>query len=159
MMDFEKALEFAVISSWEDLVKPKDRSSIHVEYANVDGIPVARLQVWATYKGHGNRVCDYSVGDSNGSQSQGAQFANSYASQTLTEALDLIMLNQSQFTRPAGRGVNGLVQVSIPTAEDRASAGAWWHAMLTELVRKAPPAYVQPDLKLGAFTKLKAQAN
>jgi hypothetical protein len=158
-MDFEKALEFAVISAWDDLVKPAEKNSIHIEYANVDGIPVASLQVWATYRGYGNRVCDYSTGPTNGSKLKGTQFSNSYASQTLAEALDLIMLNQKQFSRPAGRGVNGLVQVSVPSKEGRASAAEWWHAMMTELVRKAPPAYLQPELKLGTFSELKTQAN
>jgi hypothetical protein len=159
MINFEKALEFAVISSWEELVKPKEHSSIHVEYANQDGTAVAGLQVWSTYKGRGNRICEYSVAASKGSQQQGVQFAGSYASPTLTEALDLIMLNQSQFERPAGRGMNGLVQVSVPPAQNRASAASWWHSMLTEVVRKAPPSHVQPELRLGAFTKIKTQAN
>lgn len=158
-MDFEKALEFAVISSWEDLVKPKDPSSIHVEYTNVEGSPVAWLQVWSTYKGRGNRVCDYSVGPFNGSQLQGAQFAGSYASETLTETLDLIMLNQTKFSRPAGRSVSGLVRVSVPTKEDRAGAAEWRHAMMTELVRNAPPSYAQAELKLGTFTQINTHAN
>lgn len=158
-MDFENALAFAVISAWDDLVKPNDNSSIHIEYANVDGIPVASLQMWATYKGHGNRVCDYSVHPSGGSQLQGIQFSNSYGSQNLAETLDLIMLNQSQFTRPAGRDVHGLVQVSVPSKESRVSAANWWHTIMTELVRKAPPLYKQPELKLGTFTQLKTQAN
>lgn len=158
-MNFEKALEFAVITSWDDLVKPKEHTSIHVEYANQEGTPVAALQVWSTYKGRGNRVCDYSLGALNGSELQGTRFANSYSSPTLTEALDVIMLNQSQFARPQGRGVNGLVQVSAPTAADRASAATWWHAMLTEIVRKAPPAYEQPELRLGAFSNVRTQAN
>jgi hypothetical protein len=158
-MDFEKALEFAVISSWDELVKPKDNSSIHVEYANVDGIPVASLQVWDTHKGYENLVCDYSVRPSSGSELQGARFANAYASRTLAEALDFIMQNQTQFSRPAGRGVNGLVQVAAPTKADSASAADWWHAMMTELVRKAPPSYAQPELKLGTFMEPKTQAN
>jgi hypothetical protein len=158
-MDFEKALEFAVISAWDDLVKPQEKNSIHVEYTNVDGIPVPSLQVWATYRGHGYRVCDYSTGPANGSKLKGTRFSNSYGSQTLPETLDLIMLNQSQFTRPAGRGVNGLVQVAAPSKEARARAAEWWHTMMTELVRKAPPLYVQPELKLGTFTELKTQAN
>ena len=158
-MDFENALAFAVISAWDDLVKPEGKNSIHIEYTNVDGIPVGSLQVWATYRGYGNRVCDYSTGPTNGARLQGTQFSNSYGSQTLAETLDLIMLNQGQFTRPAGRDVHGLVQVRVPSKADRASAAEWWHAMLTELVRKAPPSYVQPELKLGTFTESKTQAN
>jgi hypothetical protein len=158
-MDFEKALEFAVISAWDDLVKPEEQKSIHIEYANVDSIPVTALEVWATYKGHGYRVCDYSTGPSNGSKLKGTQFSNSYASMALAEALDLIMSNQKQFTRPVSRGVNGLVQVSVPSKEGRASAAKWWHTMMTELVRSAPPSYVQPELRLGTFSELKTQAN
>jgi hypothetical protein len=159
IIDFEKALEFAVISSWEELVKAENHSSIHVEYASVDGIPIASLQIWAMYKRYENLVCDYSVVPSSGSQLQRARFGNAYASETLTEALDFIMQNQSQFSRPTGRGVHGLVQVAAPTKEQRARAAEWWHAMMTELVRKAPPSYVQPELTLGTFTEPKTQAN
>ena len=158
-MDFEKALEFAVISSWEDLVKPRDNSSIHVEYTNVDGIPVASLEVWAMYKGHGNRVCDYSLSSPSGLRPQGKHFAGSCASQTLTEALDFIMLNQRRFDRPRGRGVSGLVQVATPTTEDRARAAEWWHHICTKIVRSAPPADAQPKLRLGSFTESKVQTN
>jgi len=158
-MDFEKALGFAVISSWEDLVKPDDNASIHVEYANVDGFPVAWLQVWAMHKGNGNRVCTYSTLPSSGSESQGIQFATSYASETLSEALEFIMGNQSQFGRPKGHSVSGLVQVALPGAEDRANADEWWHTILTELVRQAPPSYAQPTMRLGAFANLKNQTN
>jgi len=158
-MGFERALEFAVISSWEDLVKPHQRSSIHVEYANVDGAPVGSLQVWATYKGHGNLVCNYSVLLSAGSQWQGARFANSFASQALAEALDFIMQNQTQFSRPAGRGVNGLVQVGVPGRKEQSEAAQWWHTAMTDLVREALPSYLQPELELGTFTESKAQAN
>ena len=157
-MDFEKALEFAVICSWEDLVKPDDNTSIHVEYANVDGFPVAWLQVWAMHKGNGNRVCTYSLLPSSGSESQGIQFAKPYASETLAEALEFIMRNQSQFTRPAGRSVSGLVQVAAPSPEDRASAADWWHTMLTEVARKAPRSYGQPAITPGAFASLENQA-
>lgn len=158
-MDFEKALEFAVISSWDELIKPGGKSSIHVEYANVAGIPVPSLQVWDTHKGHENRVCDYSVLPSGDSQLQRIQFTNSYASQTLAEALDLVMLNQSHFTRPGDRCVKGLVQIGVPSEEDRASAAQWWHSMMTELVRKAPPSYAQPELRVGIFTESKTHAN
>ena len=158
-MDFEKALEFAVICSWEDLVKPDANTSIHVEYANVDGFPVAWLQVWAMRKGNGNRVCTYSLPPSSGSEPQGIQFANPYASETLADALEFIMGNQSQFTRPAGRSVSGLVQVADPRQEDRASAADWWHTMLTEPVREAPHSYGQPAITPGASASLKNQAN
>jgi hypothetical protein len=101
-VDFDKALEFAVISSWDDLVKPEESNSIHVEYTNVDGIPIAALQVWATYRGHGNRVCDYSLIPSSNSKVSEAQFTNSCASHSLAEALNLIMQTKPSFAaRPA----------------------------------------------------------
>jgi hypothetical protein len=76
-MDFEKALESAVITSWEELVGSGGKSSIHVEYDNVEGIPVASLRVWETDKGHENRVCDYSALPAS-AQLQGIQFTNAH---------------------------------------------------------------------------------
>jgi hypothetical protein len=144
-MDFDKALEFAIIASWDDLVKPEESNSIHVEYTNVDGIPVKSLEVWATYRGHGNRVCDYPLVPSSSSQPRKVQFVNSCASHTLAEALNFIMQNQTEFCRPTGRGAYGLVRIGVPNKAERASAAQWWLAMVSEVVRKAPPSYLQPS--------------
>ena len=158
-MDFESALEFAVISAWDDLVEPNDNSSIHVEYANVDGVPVAWLEVWATYKGHGKRVCDYSAQPSNSLRLQGVQFANSYSSHALAEALDCIMQNQAHFTRPAGRGVNGLVQVGIPSKAERAGAAERWQIMLAGLVLNGLPSRIQSKSGQGIVREIKIPVN
>jgi hypothetical protein len=143
-MDFEKALKFAVICSWDDLVKPEENRSIHVEYVNVDGKPVSWLQIWAMHKGNGNRVCDYSLLPSSGSQLQGTQFAGSYASLTLAEALDVIMQNQTEFTRSAGRSTSGLVRVGVPSNDERARASDWWQAITTEVVRSPSASSLEP---------------
>jgi hypothetical protein len=46
-MNFENALELAVVSSWPELVKPGEHCAIHVEYHDKPGAAIDSLQVWA----------------------------------------------------------------------------------------------------------------
>ncbi len=44
-MELDRALELAVVSSWEDLVKPGETCSVHVEYKNTSDLPLNSLEV------------------------------------------------------------------------------------------------------------------
>jgi hypothetical protein len=137
-MDFDKALEFAVVSSWAELVTPNEQTSIHVEYRNQRGSAIDSLQVWAVReRGHGTLICDYSALPSGSSQAQRIQFSNSYVSSALVEGLDFIMQNQPRFARSAGDNVNGLVQVGVHSKQEQATVTTWWRAVMSELSKEA----------------------
>ena len=129
-MDLDQAIEFAVVSSWAELLKPGESGSIHVEYKNVTGFPLNSLEVWMIRnRGYGTLVCDcaLSPADSPDAASRlfGMHFANSHSSTTLAGNLDFIMRNQSRFSRPAGRSIHGLVQIDRPDEAQRRDAEVW----------------------------------
>lgn len=136
-MEFEKALGFAVVSCWEDMVKPDEDCAIHIEYPNVFGTPVQSLKVWTVKRGYWALVCDYSTVVSRSFPALGVHFENSFHSEMLARNLAFIMQNQRQFTRRAAdSSVNGMVQVSPPNGEDHANAAAWTAAMAADLRTK-----------------------
>src|SRR5690348_17797476 len=110
-MELDRALELAVVSSWEDLVKPGETCSVHVEYKKVPSLPLDSLEVWTIRnRGYGTLVCRYygTLSSSVSASSQGSvHFANSYYSKILANNLSFIMENQCQFTRPADRSIHG----------------------------------------------------
>jgi len=123
-MNFDTALEMAIISSWDDLVKPDEHSSIHVEYTCDADAAVDSVQVWSVAKrGDAKRVCDYSLEQF--PKVASANFTNAYHSKLLDRALGLVLHNQVQFARRLGQCVNGLVRVDSPSTEDRARAETW----------------------------------
>jgi len=129
-VELDRALEFAVVAAWEEVVKPGDISSVHVEYEKQPGCPLASLSVWTIRnRGYGTLVCRYSVAPpgsvSSPSEATGVCFANSYQSELLAECLDFIVRNQGKFTRPADRSIHGLVQIDCPSEQDRRDAATW----------------------------------
>lgn len=140
-MELDRALELAVISSWDELVHPGEPCSIHVEYKNVSGLPLSLVQVWTIRKrGYGTLAFRYVAprADSSTPHLEAAtmSFANSYRSDILASNVDFIMRNQSDFTRPIDHSIHGLVQIETPNEEDRERAAAWRHS-------------IQPERKVG----------
>ena len=128
-MELDRALELAVVSSWDDLVKPGEDCSMTVEYENVTGTPLKSLEVWTKKsRGHGTLVCRYSDASSAASsRSDGAliYFANSYCSKKLSEGLAFIMRNQDGFTRQPSFSIHGRVKLDRPSHVDRNDAAIW----------------------------------
>ncbi len=124
-MELDRALELAVVSSWEKLVAPNESCSIHVVYENVPDLAMNSVEVWKVKnRGYEGLVCRYSIPRSDSSIPR-LNFANSYHSKTLADNLDFIMRNQCQFSRPTDHSIHGLVQIDCPTEEHRKSAIAW----------------------------------
>lgn len=145
-MEFERALEFAVVSCWEDMVKPDEDCAIHIEYPDVFGTPVQSLKVWTVKRGYQTLVCDYSTAVPRPSLALGVHFENSFHSETLARNLAFIMQNQRRFTRRAAdSSVNGMVQVSLPNGEDRADAATWSAAMTADLRTKELMSYAKQN--------------
>jgi hypothetical protein len=129
-MELDRALELAVVSSWDELVSPGEPCSIHVEYKNVSEVRLNSLEVWMIKKrGYGTLVCSYSALQADSSATllgpPGTHFANSYRSGTLAGNLDFIMRNQHQFSRPIDHSIHGFVQVDSAGEENREEAALW----------------------------------
>ena len=124
-MELDKALEFAVILAWEDLMKARESCSVRVEYRCEPGTSLDYLSVWSVRAGgEQDLVCDYWTWTSSAHPS-GVHFSNSYDSDQLAQALDFILMNQDQFTRRADACRDGLVLIYPPTEDERAEASSW----------------------------------
>lgn len=65
-MELDRPLGLAVVSSWDELVKPGETCSVHFKYENISTLPLRLLEVWTIKNsGHGRLVCRYSVEPSN----------------------------------------------------------------------------------------------
>lgn len=136
-MEFEKAVALAVVSSWDDLVRPSDeRCTIRIEYRDIRGAALEWLKVWIVRQsGHLVLVCNYSTRASR-SQDLRFRFANSYESAALTQGLDFIMQNQLRFQRRVpGSSMKGVVEVALPTEQERVGADTWRKAITDDLAR------------------------
>ena len=124
-MEFDKALGFAVILGWEDFKKASNPHSARVEYRTAVGTEVDYLSIWLVdAEGHQKMVCDYWTWTSLAHPS-GIRFTGKYSSHPLGLALDFILMNQGQFTRPADACPEGLALIDPPTGDESAEAAAW----------------------------------
>jgi hypothetical protein len=142
-MELDRALELAVVSSWDDLVHPGESCSIHVEYRNTSELPLNSVEVWKIEnRGYGTLVCSYSMSRSDSwpvpPETLEMHFANNYRSTILADNLDFIMRNQHQFSRPPDRSIHGMVQIDLPSEEERKSAAIWSRGIRTDSTEGLP---------------------
>lgn len=124
-MELDKALRFAVILAWDDLMKASEPGSIRVEYQGKSGTSLDRVSVWSAKDwGYHDLLCDYWTSASS-AHASGLCSKDGYASDKLAETLGFVMKNQHQFTRPADAGDHGLILIDPPTVEERREAAAW----------------------------------
>jgi hypothetical protein len=124
-MDLDKVLGFAVILGWDDLKKDGDMASARVEFNSAVGTALDYLSVWSVDgEGHQSMLCDYWTWTAP-AHARGISFKKDINSPGLASALDFILMNQNQFTRPAGAFPEGLTLVDPPSADERAEATAW----------------------------------
>ena len=124
-MELDKALKFAVILAWEDLMKVTNPCSARVEYRCEPGTSLEYLSVWSVRAGgEQDLVCDYWTWTSP-AHASGVRFRNGYHSDELAQTLDFIMKNQDEFMRPADACRDGLVLIYPPTGDERTEAATW----------------------------------
>jgi len=133
-MELDKALQFAVILAWGDLTKAAELSSVRVEYVCETGTSLDHVSVWSVRSwGYYKLVCDYWTSTSS-AHPVGVRFVNGHYSGKLAEALEFIMHNQDQFTRPLDSCRHGLVLISPPTGDERTEAANWMRGVQSEAV-------------------------
>ena len=124
-MKLDKALGFAVILAWDDLKKSTDLSSARVEFQSAVGTAVDYLSIWSVdAEGHQSMLCDYWTWTSP-AHTSGISFKRTLNSPRLVLALDFILMNQNQFTRPGDACPEGLALVYPPTADELTEATTW----------------------------------
>jgi hypothetical protein len=123
-IEVDRILASAVVLSWQDLLHATHGGLIHIEYA--PGKTLQYLKVWElTGKGEWSLVCEYwmSCGPA-GLPRDGMTFSNDYHSAGLTDMLELIMQHQDRFSDSLDRPGAGLIQVTLPTAQESLAATA-----------------------------------
>ena len=128
-MELDQAFAFAVILAWEDFSKFTDPRSARVEYRSAPGTSVDYLAIWSVdSEGHQKMLCDYWTWTSP-LHSAGICFKGQFRSPQLGQALDFILMNQHQFTRPADACPQGLALIYPPTGVDLIEATTWMSAV------------------------------
>jgi hypothetical protein len=131
--NLERVLESAIVVSWADLTRDAQTALIQIEYAFAPTDTLDYLKVWSSLsRGHWLLACEYWMSAST-FHGAGARFENGYESEGLAHILELVMRHQSDFDLPTNRGRQGLLQISTPTLEDRATADALVHAAFDRL--------------------------
>jgi len=126
-----------VILGWDDLKKVSDACSARVEYQCEPGTSLDYLNVWSVdLEGRQNRVCEYWTGTSP-AHPTGVRFTNSFQSDQLGQALDFILMNQGQFTRPADACRDGLALIYPPSGDERTEAATWMKGCMAPLLTSA----------------------
>ena len=123
-IELDRILTSAVVLSWQDLLHATHGGLIHIQYA--PGKRLQYLKVWElTGKGEWSLVCEYwmSCGPA-GLPRDRITFSNDYHSAGLTNMLELIMQHQDRFSDSVDRHGAGLIQVTLPTAQESLAATA-----------------------------------
>jgi len=100
-------------------------------------LPLNSVEVWKIKnRGNGTLVCRYTLLRTDSSpvapETLEMRFANNYRSTILADNLDFIMRNQQQFSRHPDRSIHGLVQIDLPSEEERKSAAMWSRGIRTD---------------------------
>ena len=123
-MELDKALQFAVILAWEDLMKVTAPRLVRVEYRGEPGTSLDFVSVWSVRAGgQQDLVCDYWTWTSP-AHAGGVRFRNRHDSDQLAQTLDFIMKNQDEFARRGDACQDGLVLIYPPDGDDRVEAVA-----------------------------------
>ena len=98
------------------------RGRFIVQYHFAGDHTLANLQVWASEgKGHWMLVCEY-AGLPSESKDVPLAFNNGYRSDVLTQLLGFIITQQGTFARAPELDRDSLVQVHLPTENEKAQA-------------------------------------
>ena len=120
--NLEQMLESAIVVSWDDLMPAGTSGAIHVQYRFARDHSLANLQVWASeIRGHWMLVCEY-LGVPSIRKEIHLTFSNSYRSDLLTQLLEFVVENQNKFARAPELNRDSLVQVQVPTGDEKAQA-------------------------------------
>jgi hypothetical protein len=124
-MELDKALKFALILAWEDLMKVTSPCSARVEYRCEPGTSVDYLNVWSVNaESQQQMVCDYWTWTSP-TQPSGVRFSNELQSDQLGQTVAFTLKNQDQFTRRADACRDGLGLIYPPTGDERTEVATW----------------------------------
>lgn len=129
----DRILESAVALNWNALAGTSEATALQIEYRIGPDRSIDYLKLWSsTTRGVWNLICEYWMKSSSGHES-GTTFNGGKYSGDFTWMLDAIMQHQRAFLLGSPDFVDGLIQVSLPTDADLASARVDMNAALEQV--------------------------
>jgi hypothetical protein len=118
----DQVLTSAVVLNWKDLMGGAQPGLIHIEYHTDNQRSLQYLKVWSsTAKGYWQLVCEYWVRPG-WSHPKGLAFADGRGSADFASMLRFLVTHQHSFSKDFGVIQGGLVQVNLPTEDERIAA-------------------------------------
>ena len=119
----DRALAYAVIHSWEELMPDRTSGLIHIEYQTGSDGSIDFLKAWASItRGSWKLVCELWMRPL-WSHTAGLRFENDYHSEAFGNNLELVLGQEGTFPRLPKK--EGLIQIYPPTQEEQIEADRW----------------------------------
>jgi hypothetical protein len=131
MASLETALESAVVLSWKELLRPRDRGVVLLECATAPERCLRYLKIWLSTQAGCDLICEYWA--SAGIPACGVTFSNGYQSILLTEMLEnLLQHHEGSADFLSGETILNVIVIAPPSTEDTTKATA----SMTEAYRR-----------------------
>lgn len=119
----DRALELAVVQSWDELMPESTSGLIHIEYQTGKDGSLDYAIIWAsTIRGHWNLICELWMKPL-WSHATGLRFRGDPPPAGFAETLEFISLHENAFLKLPDQ--HGLIQISTPTPDERKAAEQW----------------------------------
>jgi hypothetical protein len=119
--NLDQTLEAAVVVAWDDLVKASKLGLVHIRYSFAADLSLADLEVWVSeIRGHWMLVCRYP--GTSAVERGNLTFSNGYRSDLLAQFLDFVIGHQDAFARAPLLERDSLIQVQVPSEDEKARA-------------------------------------
>ena len=134
-ISLDRALEYTVIQSWDELMPARTSGLIHIEYQTGEDGSTDFLKVWASIvRGSWKLVCELWLRPL-WSHTIGFRFENNYYSEAFANNLELVIGQEENFPRIPENA--GLIQIYPPTQEERREADRWMNPTFVDRSRVA----------------------
>lgn len=120
--ELARALQSAVILSWNDLMPPATAGSVHIEYGTGASGAIDFLKVFSsTTRGCWKLACEYWATSSWG-HTPGMRFGDIPCPRKFAQTIQNLMQHENEFTRSCKSSCNGMIQITPPTETERKDA-------------------------------------
>jgi hypothetical protein len=132
-LPIEQMIQNVVTASWPELMENDPTPLVHVEYhRTAPNEELEYLKVWAEENKGWKLVCEYWVEPGDRDGVHGLTFSNQFYSASFGHLLKAILENQRTFSDLREQSCDGLIQIAVPTDEERATAVAALQVALTD---------------------------
>jgi hypothetical protein len=124
-LPIEQMLQHVVTASWLELMAGDPTQLVHIEYhRSAPNAELEYLKVWAEENKGWKLVCEYWLDAGNCKRVQGLSFSNQFYSPSFGHLLKAVLENQGSFSDLREQSRDGLIQIAVPSQEERATSVA-----------------------------------